>query len=141
MSKELFLTFISCTVSLAVGCGGESPANSTANAKANTNTNAVTPVRLDPANMPPGLSATPITPAPNAADANKPMTPTPGIPSPAEMKKAAKQGTTPTPGIPSPEEMRKAFGKPPSSSNTNTAPMSNSVPMMMKTNRKLGGRP
>ena len=140
MLKTVFLTIIICAVTAAVGCGGESTTNSTSNAKANTNIDAATPAKLDPANMPPGLSASPLTPANVPANANKPTTPTPGIPSPAEMKKAAKPGTTPTPGIPSAEEMRKAFSKPAANTNTTAPPMSNSVPMM-KSNRKLGGRP
>lgn len=145
MSRNLFVTLMVCSVMFALGCGGTAPANSAVNA--NTNVNAATPVKLDPANMPPGLSGRPITPPANTpgipangAVIPKGTTPTPGIPSPAELKKPFRPGTTPTPGIPSPEEIRKALGKPPTNVNTPAPSKENDVPMM-KSTKKLGGKP
>lgn len=121
----------------ASGCGPANPG-------VNTNTNVNTEVKLDPANMPPGLSATPITPSANTpgipANANPlPIgkSPTPGIPSPAELKKGVKPGTKPTPGIPDQETIRRQMGQPPLP-NANAAPPANGEPK--KSKRKLGGK-
>ncbi len=82
----------------------------------NTNTNTAV-VNIDPANLPPGFSTSPVplsnnsTPGIPADPANTNLinpkgTPTPGIPDPANINKM-KKGTTPTPGIPDPANMRK----------------------------------
>lgn len=128
----------------AFGCGGSAPANSISNSNINTNSNAF--VNVDPVNLPPGLSTSPVppsnasTPGIPAVIANIPKgaTPTPGIPSPEELKKPVKPGVTPTPGIPSPEELRRQMGTPLRTSNSATSdvPMmkknANTVPMMKK---------
>ncbi len=125
---------------IALGCGGAAPANSTANSNTNT------AIKLDPANMPPGLSPNTAIPAANATNvpANvkvlpKGATPTPGIPSEKELKKPFKPGATPTPGIPDPATIRKQMGLPPL--NANAVPPKGSDVPMMKSNKKLGGRP
>lgn len=128
----------------AFGCGGSAPANSNSNINININSNGA--VKVDPANLPPGLSTSPIppsnasTPGIPAVIANMPKgaTPTPGIPSPEEIKKPVKPGVTPTPGIPSPEELRRQMGLPLKTANSATSdvPMmkknADSVPMMKK---------
>jgi len=148
MSKYALIALTIVSALLAIACGGAATSNSTANRDSNTaaNSNSPAEVKLDPANMPPGLSASPIQPAANvdgisANPAPLPKgTPTPGIPSEAELKKPFKPGATPTPGIPSEAELRKAMGKP---ANIKTdRPPANAPPMMMKsTNKKLGGKP
>jgi hypothetical protein len=133
MFRSLFVLTLALITVAAFGCGGDGSANSYSNGNR--------AVALDPANMPPGLSASPLpingSPIPgiptNGAVLPKGTTPTPGIPSPEELKKGLKKGATPTPGIPDPETMRKALGQPnpPASANK---PVSN-VPMMKSTNR------
>jgi hypothetical protein len=147
MLKYVFIALAIISAMLAVACGGAATSN-TAKVNSNTATNSNSPaeVKLDPANMPPGLSASPMQPAANvdgisANPAPLPKgTPTPGIPSEAELKKPFKPGATPTPGIPSEAEIRKALGNP---ANIKTAPpAANAPPMMMKsTNKRLGGKP
>jgi hypothetical protein len=77
-------------------------------------------VTLDNANLPAGLSTSPV-PITNAqtpgipANVNaipKGTTPTPGIPSEAEIKRGMKRGATPTPGIPPEAEMRRQMNTP-----------------------------
>ncbi len=142
MIRNCIVTLIFVAVSSAFGCGGGAPVNSTANS---VNSNAT--IKLDPANMPPGLSASPVQPGANTPGipANvsplpKGATPTPGIPSPAELKKPFKPGATPTPGIPDPATLRKQMGMPPLNVNAPPAPKAGEVPMM-KSNRKLAGKP
>ena len=135
MSK-IYITALFVTYTLACfGCGGSAPAN----ANANSNTNHTT--TLDPANLPPGLSASPVPPSSNSTPgipANltqlpKGATPTPGIPDPATIKKGFKPGATPTPGIPSPEEIRRQMNNPGS---INIPPAGNiNIPLINK--RKL----
>ncbi len=132
MFRKLISVGLFASSVAAFGCGGSAPANS--NSNSNGNINGV--VNANPANLPPGLSTSPIepsnasTPGIPAVVANVPKgaTPTPGIPSPEELKKPMKPGVTPTPGIPSPEEMRRQMGAPPKASNS--APTD--VPMMKK---------
>lgn len=143
-----FYFFLLCfCVLFLFACGGNSPANSNANAGANK----VSEIKLDPANMPPGISASPVVIAGNNSQgtaANKSLpkgTPTPGIPSEAELKKSMKPGATPTPGIPSPEELKKMMGGKPTG-NVNTAPPSmmkknSNTPPIMKNNKPMGGKP
>lgn len=144
MFRVVIISGFLFSIAALIGCGGGAVTN-TANV-ANANANANTTIKLDPANMPPGLSASPVTPAANtpgipanASPLPKGATPTPGIPSEAELKKPFKPGATPTPGIPSPEEIKKMLGK---QTNTNAPPSTTSdVPMMKSTKRKLGGKP
>ena len=141
MYRDLFVFILFMSVVSAVGCGGASVNSANSNSKANTNT----AVALDPANMPAGLSATPIGPSANTTPgipANtgplpKGTTPTPGIPSAAELKKGLKPGTTPTPGIPDQETIRKAMGMP--AQNANTPPPTGRDVPMMKSKRKTPG--
>ncbi|HQZ97558.1 MAG TPA: hypothetical protein PLP21_14645 [Pyrinomonadaceae bacterium] len=141
MLKDLSISVLIFLVSIGAGCGGSAgvPAGNSANKNGNvSNANAATPVNAVPANLPAGVSTTPLSPA-NAANVSaangatpKPVT-TPGIPSPAELKKQAKPGTTPTPGIPSADEMRKAFSKPAANANSASPSMMKEVPMMRST--------
>jgi len=135
MLKYLVITLVA-TGALLVACGGSATnSNENGNRNTNANSNANNFVTLDNANLPPGLSAEPITPAANAPGipANgatqlpKGTTPTPGIPSPEQLKKGVKPGLTPTPGIPSPEEIKRMMANP---ANIKTAPPGNEVPMM-----------
>jgi len=113
MQKILSLFVFLISVVLSMACGGTASTNSASSA--NTNTNANIAVALDNANLPAGLSASPIqmsnaqTPGiPASVNAiPRGTTPTPGIPSEAELKKPFNPGATPTPGIPSPEEIRR----------------------------------
>lgn len=143
--KEIMLKIIGgivvASAVLAIGCGGSAPANSNSNkAAANVGTG---PVNVDPANMPAGISTAPVQPSANTTPGipatnvavPKGATPTPGIPSPEELKKGIKPGTTPTPGIPSPEELKKAMsGKLPA--NAPPPPAPGDAPMMKSTKKK-----
>ncbi|MEO7538600.1 MAG: hypothetical protein ABIV21_01100 [Pyrinomonadaceae bacterium] len=134
MSRNLFVLFLLVAALSLLGCGG-------AVENSNSNSNVNRSIVLDPANMPPGLSASPLpvngSPIPgiptNGAQLPRGTTPTPGIPNPQELKKGMKKGATPTPGIPDPETLRKAMGQPPSNAGANK-PAAN-VPMMKSTNR------
>ncbi|MBP7475173.1 MAG: hypothetical protein KA810_07940, partial [Pyrinomonadaceae bacterium] len=121
MNRTVQISTLALLASFSFACGG---AANTANTNASTgaNTTATNPapvaVNLDPANLPPGLSASPIQQPANVPGVNsngavpKGATPTPGIPDGSKIR-PAKPGATPTPGIPSPEEIRKMLGKPP----------------------------
>ena len=132
---------VDASAAFAVGCGGGAPVNSNSNKPAaNVGTG---PVNVDPANMPAGISTVPVQPSanttPGISAANtavpKGATPTPGIPSPEELKKGIKPGATPTPGIPSPEELKKAMsGKLPT--NAPLPPPPGDAPMMKSTKKK-----
>ena len=135
MSKVLPVILLSPAILYAFGCGGA--ANSTPNA--NKNSNANTAVNLAPSNVLPVPAATPSTTSTEPAVMPKGGTPTPGIPSPEEMKKLHKPGATPTPGIPSPSEIKRIYSNPPPNVNTPAA-NGRDVPMM-KSNRPLGGKP
>ncbi|HRA40917.1 MAG TPA: hypothetical protein PK108_10195 [Pyrinomonadaceae bacterium] len=139
--------FIIASTVFAVACGGSAPANNSSKANNSSNTNVANvgsgPVNVDPANMPAGISVEPVKPSadttPGIPAANtavpKGATPTPGIPSPAELKKGIKPGVTPTPGIPSAEELKKAMsGKLPV--NAPPPPPPGDVPMMKSTKKK-----
>jgi|CXWL01.1.fsa_nt_gi hypothetical protein len=147
MLKKLSTLLIFGAAAVAIGCGGTEPANSAnANKASATNTTAPAAVNLDPGNMPPGLSANPMQQSANVPGVNsntvqpKGGASTPGIPSPAELKKPFKPGTTPTPGIPSEAEIRRMLGKPAQNPNANV-PMMKSNPPMMKSNKPLAGKP
>lgn len=128
---------ISAALLASFGCGASGTSNSS------TNTNGPVEIKLDPNNMPPGLSATPIPMPANGAlppgISVKPLEAEPGkkipgIPTQEEIKQGVKIGKTPIPGI-DPEAARKAMGYP--SANFNAPPKGN---LMMK-NRRLGGKP
>ena len=138
MRNKLSVSTLIFFVSFAAGCGGSAVKSANAGNKNAVVTTANSPAAANApsADLPVGISTTPISPAANASNksAAKPTT-TPGIPSAEQLKKQAKPGTTPTPGIPSADEMRKAFSKPASNANTASPPMMKEVPMM-KSNRK-----
>jgi len=133
--KFVLVISLSCSI-LLVGCGSEPQANSNSNTTA-ANSNTIGNTRLqnvDPKDLPPGLSGSPLAPVANSAPGLNPAnavngvpkgaTPTPGIPDPATLGKPAKPGATPTPGIPDPatlkqqmEEIRKRLN-----SNSNQRP-------------------
>lgn len=113
--RRSIITAAAFSTLLLSGCGGAGVTNSNV-ANSNNNTNGNGLQKVDANNLPPGLSASPITPTANAtpgipapANANVPKgaTPTPGIPDPKDIGKPLKPGATPTPGIPSPEEIRR----------------------------------
>jgi hypothetical protein len=148
-----FIFFSLCLSGLFLcSCGGSSPANSNTNMNTNTNGNVkMAEVPLNPANMPPGISNNPVIyDAANKAQSNSTQpkgTPTPGIPSEAELRKPMKPGATPTPGIPSQEELKKMMsGKPPAGANVNAPPPAmmkkdaNTPPLMMKSNKVTNGK-
>lgn len=151
MTHRIFTLVFLASAAFFSGCGGtqSNSANSPGNSAGNSNAANAAPVavNLDPANMPPGLSASPIQQGANVPGVNanavqpKGGTPTPGIPSPAELKKPMKPGATPTPGIPSPEEIRRMLGNPPKNANAASPPMKGSDVPMMKSNKATGGKP
>jgi hypothetical protein len=135
--KKALLLFVSAV--MAAGCGGASRNDAAINSNI-----APQEIKIDPNNMPPGLSATPLpmtgTPIPGIptngnVTVPRGNAPIPGIPTEKELKKGLKPGTTPTPGIPSPEEIRRMLNQ------SNAKPPSGNAPPMMKSNRKLGGKP
>lgn len=139
------LLVITVAIAAGFGCGASAPSNSNSNSNTNTNNRPVE-IKVDPANMPAGLSTTPL-PMPangkmpegisvNAATPLPRGTNIPGIPTAEELKKGIKKGTTPTPGIPDPETIRKQMGLPAVNIN-----VPSKGPIMMKGNRKLGGKP
>ena len=122
MSKRILFAVIVSLGAVAAGCGGVVTDNTNANT-ANSNVF----VNIDPANMPPGLSTSPIQPGANSTPGISPanamtnvpsnVSPAPGIPSADELKKPQKPGTTPTPGIPSQDELKRQMNKPPANAN------------------------
>src|SRR5437868_6434806 len=133
---------IAAAVAATFGCG----AGGASKSNTSTNSNAPAEIKLDPNNMPAGLSATPL---PMPANGKLPegitidgappppgRTPTPGIPSAEQLKKGLKPTAKSTPGIPDPDTIRKQLGYP--SANVNVPAKGD---IMMKGNRKLGGKP
>ena len=132
---------VAALVMVSGGCAGGSAVNSNVNVRSNaaTNTNVNAEIKLDPANMPPGISMSPVPMSANAPGINakatplpKGATPTPGIPSQEQLKKPFKPGATPTPGIPSPDEIKRMMANP---SNINSTRPSGEVPMMKSTRK------
>ena len=120
MKLAVFLLII-LSIALAIACGNAPSTSNSSNANTNgqvvggpNNANGPVEIKLDPANMPPGLSANPIIINGNV-NANTKL----------------KKGTTPTPGIPSEAEIKKMLSKP---GTTPPAPPANAQPMM-KSNR------
>lgn len=152
MSKNIIVLSLCFTLSFFFGCGGSAPANSNANGNGNSNAK-VAEIQVDPANMPPGISTNPVivdsanSTQGTAANSKLPKgTPTPGIPSEAELRKPMKPGATPTPGIPSPEELKRMMNQTRSGSEVNAPPPSmmkrnSNAPPMMKSNKVTGGKP
>jgi len=135
MKKAALLLALAFTAS----CSGTSTNDSATNANM-----APQEIKIDPNNMPPGLSTTPLpmtgTPIPGIPTNGNVMVPkgtkpTPGIPSEQELKKGLKPSANSTPGIPSQEEIRRMLNQ------SNVKPPSGDAPPMMKSNRKLGGKP
>lgn len=143
------LALLAITFGVLSGCG--SAVDSNANIANGVNTAGIGPINLNGANLPPGISNSPIIMNGNVgADGSNAMrpgaTPTPGIPDPANVNVRIKPGATPTPGIPSPEEMRRQMqqlsngsappSEAPSMRSTNSAPSmmrsTNSAPSMMR---------
>lgn len=96
--------------SLAVGTIGCGTTETTNSNRAANNTSANRIQNVDPNNLPPGLSASPVVPvnSVNAVNSAAPgATPTPGIPDPKTIGKPVKPGATPTPGIPDPATLKK----------------------------------
>ena len=98
----------------------------------NANANANVFKTVDPANLPPGFSTTPLpangTPTPGIPDpanvniTSRPgATPTPGIPDQKSLGKPLPKGETPTPGIPDPETLKKQSNKPAANSKASGA--------------------
>jgi len=126
-------TFVFLAIAIA---GFACASNPAPNANVDSNMPSGKEIRLDPANMPAGLSATPLPPgnmppgisvnAVNMPLGNKPI---PGIPSAEQLRKGFTPGKTPIPGIPDQATIRKQMGLPV----TNAQP--SNVPMM-KSNKK-----
>ncbi|HMT07821.1 MAG TPA: hypothetical protein PKA82_07430 [Pyrinomonadaceae bacterium] len=148
MIRIIALLTLFIATAIALACGGGATPN------ANSNTSAAKEVKLDNANLPPGISAAPVAtnvgaPGIPVVIANMPKgaTPTPGIPSAEEMKKGPKKGTTPTPGIPSPEELRRQMSGetspniPPPNSASDAPMMRQGPPMMKKNANKVPTKP
>ncbi len=144
MYKNSFILLGFVIVITGIGCGSSAPSNANASANANLNSNAITSreIKLDPANMPPGLSAKPLEPSATLPPGislnanvlplgNKPI---PGIPSAEALKKGFKPGKTQTPGIPDPETIRKQMGLPVTNVNAPAKPAAN-VSMMKSTKK------
>ncbi len=134
MLKRILAALCCFCVVAGFGCGPS--ANSNAN-----------PSRtLDNANLPPGLSVSPVPPSSNSTPgipANfgqlpKGATPTPGIPDPKTLNKPFKPGATPTPGIPSLEELRRQMNNP---GNINIPPANGVIPMIQNKRKLHPGKP
>jgi len=100
---------------ISVGCGAAPVAN-TNSTTANTNAANVSTQNVNASDLPPGLSASPLAPvnnsasnvpAPPANSAPKVTTSTSGIPDSNVAGKPLKPGVTPTPGIPDPATLKK----------------------------------
>jgi hypothetical protein len=120
-----FLFVLTCSLfSFGLACQSTTAPNAGANSA-----NAVT--NIDPQNMPPGLSGSPVPPsgnstpgipAANAAVPPKGATPTPGIP--PNAGKPLPKGATPTPGIPDPETLKRQMNQPAANINSPNPPNS-----------------
>ena len=104
-------------VLVSAGCGSGVPnSNTDANSSAFTNRE----IKLDPANLPPGLSASPLPSTANLPPgislnpANVPLgnKPIPGIPTNEQLRKGFKPGKSPIPGIPDEATIRKQMSQP-----------------------------
>lgn len=134
MNKRFFTLVFGVTAMMSA-CGSVETGN--------TNSNTNTAVAIDPANIPEGLSTTPLPPSTNSTPGIPPAnavnavpkgaTPTPGIPDEATRNKPFKPGATPTPGIPDQETIRRQMKQP--TANVNDAPVANGE-MMMRSRKR-----
>ena len=115
MWKNILFVLICLMFIANTGCSTTDTATST-----NANANVGNVVNLDPANLPPGFSTSPVPvngnipgiPNPNDANANKiPAGNIPGIPDP-NKKTPQPKNTPPIPGIPSEAEIKKQMNTP-----------------------------
>jgi hypothetical protein len=114
---KIKVAIICCVILAGFDCGGSGASNS----NTATNTNGPVEIKLDPKNMPPGLSTMPITLPSNGK-----------MPAGISINSAnVVPGKAPTPGIPNPETYRRPV-------NINAPPAG---PIMMKDRRKLAGKP
>ena len=113
MLRTLLFILICLTFTAGLAC-------STTETPANNNANVGNVVNLDPANLPPGFSTSPVPvngnipgiPNPNDANANKiPAGNIPGIPD-SNKKTPQPKNTPPIPGIPSEAEIKKQMNTP-----------------------------
>lgn len=115
MIRNLFFGFICLSLTATLAC-------STAPTP-NANVTGVNAANLDPANLPPGFSTSPVTmgtnstpgiPNPNDANANKiPTGNIPGIPDTNKMGKTPQpKNTPPIPGIPDQETIKRQMNTP-----------------------------
>lgn len=124
---KFFFFFLGLSMLMvSAGCG--TATSSSANTTNAANSSAANGMQnVDPRDLPPGLSASPMQPVSNVNAINSSApggTPTPGIPDAKTLEKTPRPGATPTPGIPDEEtikrqmeEMRKAMN-----SNVNQPP-------------------
>lgn len=109
---KMFAVAMTCALALLVFACTSGPSSTR-----NSANSAGTVTNIDPKNMPPGLSSSPLpvngsTPGiPDPSQVNVNMknpggTPTPGIPDPANVNKVPR-GATPTPGIPDEATIKK----------------------------------
>ena len=109
------------------------------------NTNQITNNSIDQANLPPGLSTSPVNingasvpGIPDSANANIPLkgaTPTPGIPDPSTFGKTPMpKGTPPIPGIPDAETLKKQMNTIRNANDVNQPPPATSQDNTSKTN-------
>jgi hypothetical protein len=113
--KTLFGLIISSSL-LGFACGTTENSSNTSTNSANANSSANGVVITNPANMPEGLSTKPVEPSGNATpgipdpktvNANTKPANVAGISDANGMVKQLPKGTTPTPGIPSPDQLKK----------------------------------
>lgn len=115
MLKKVSLVLFCFSIATTLACSsGNTPSNANANMM---NGGAV---NLDPANLPPGFSTSPVPvngnipgiPNPNDPNSNKvPMSNIPGIPDP-NKKTPQPKNTPPIPGIPSEAEIKRQMNTP-----------------------------
>lgn len=100
------------TFVLLSACGSAADSNANANIG---NAAGIGTININGANLPPGISNSPIIMNGNqmpGGNAGPGATPTPGIPHPANIIVKPRPGATATPGIPSPEELRRQLQRP-----------------------------
>ena len=140
MSSKLFICSLLAAVAVSSACTSAEP---NANAAQNSNTNVM--VNIDPKDLPPGLTASPLPPSTNTTPGIPPAnqvnlppkggTPTPGIPDPKTLNKPMKPGATPTPGIPDADTLRRQMQRP--ATDVNKPAPANGEMMMRSTKRPV----
>jgi hypothetical protein len=114
-----FLLGLLVTV-FSAGCSSAETTDSNSS-EGNSSSNRIQ--NVDPKDLPPGLSASPVVPVNNGNVMGSPTqgtTPTPGIPDPKTLGKPMKPGATPTPGIPDPETLKRQMEEIRKTANRNT---------------------